>query len=220
MKTLKCLWVFFVAMMAALSSAQFDPMGMARKMQTSPVTLFAMPDVKKEVKLSGDQSKKVDEIEKAYQQKVQDMMKAARDQGGAAMMGMAKGMQDESDKASKAILDILAPDQAKRFGEIQLQVSGPTALYGADLQKSLELTADQVSKIEEIKNGENAKMMAMFQAGGVGRDGKALQKKMKELKEERDASLLKVLTDAQAAKFKELQGAPSAAAKKLSNVGF
>jgi hypothetical protein len=61
------------------------------------------------------------------------------------------------------------------------------------------------------------RMMAMVQGG---RDPKAMAKKMKEVKETDEATLLKILTPEQTAKLKELQGAPCPAAKKLKDVGF
>jgi len=215
------LLVLVVAALASLSSAQFDMMGSMRKMKTAPVFLVGMPEVKKELKLTGDQNKKIGAIQKEFQKKTDEATKMPK--GGqdlSAMMAMSKTLAEAEDNASKAIVDTLNPGQAKRLTEIQIQVSGPTCLFEPEMQKGLALTDDQISKVDEIKAGEASKMMEVFQASQGGRDPKAMQKKMKEVRAERDANLLKILSPEQTKKLTDLQGPPFAAAKKIAEMGF
>jgi|GEM_PF-6268027 len=220
MKVLRSLWIVLAALTVALTQAQYDAMGMAQKMRTSPLALMAMGDIRKELKLTGDQNKQVEQIQKDHMKKMADLQKAARAEGTAGFMGLSKSMQEETDKSSQAILALFTPEQSKRFTEIQLQVAGPISLGEPELQKALALTPDQIAKVEQIKKDANDKIMALVQPGQRNASGSEMMKKLKAIHVERDAALLKLLTDEQAAKYKELQGTPSPAAKKLADTVF
>jgi len=207
-------FIVLAALAACLASAQFDAMGMMRKMQTAPIVLLPMPEVKKELKLSGDQNKKIGDINKEFQKKNQELMKGSGGQDLSAAMAMGTKMQEATDEASKQAVAVLDADQAKRLTQIQLQIIGGPCLYEPDMQKTLGLNDQQVGKIDEIKDGESTHMAEIMQQNQ--RNPKAMQKKMKEARAERDAALLKILTEDQAAKLKDLQGPPSEAAKKVS----
>jgi hypothetical protein len=211
---MKKLFSILLIVLASFAAAQFDVGGMMRKMKTAPIMLVTNPEIKKDLKLNGEQSKKVDSINKEYLKKVQENTKGRGGQDMASAMAMTKTLEEAQDNASKAVLEVLNPDQTKRLKEIQLQALGTAALYEEETQKELGLTEEQVGKIQEWKGGEMNRMMELAQAG---RDG---PKKMKAMKENEEATLLKILTPEQAAKLKEMQGKPNSAAKKIKDAGF
>lgn len=203
--------VLVLFLISVLSLGQFNVGGMMRGIMTAPVTMLAVPDVKKELKLSGDQNKQIDKLCKDHQKKMQELSKGTRTDPSMGM-GIAKTLNEETDKASAACMEVLNPEQALRLKEIRLQVLGAAALYEPELQKDLELTEEQVGKVNEYSQGEAGRMMELMQGA---RDPKALQKKVKEGREADEAALTKILTSEQIEKFKAKQGPPSSAAKKL-----
>jgi len=203
------LLVLVFAALSAFGVCQMDVMGMMRKMKSAPVMLIQMPDVKKELKLNGDQNKKIGAIQKEFQ----ETTKKAQSGGMAAMSALPA----ETDKASQAVLEVLDADQVVRVHQIQYQMWGAASLYEPDVQTALQLTPEQVAKITEWQEGETSRMMELVQGQRGGNDTK---KKMDKMRETDTKTLMAILTPEQAAKLKELQGPPSNAAKKLSKIGF
>lgn len=198
---LRKLLVLTVALLAGLAAAQ--------DMESSPLMLLTMPEVKKELKLSGEQNKKLGAINKNYQNKMRDMARsAARDPDAADKM---ERLEQETAMDSLAVL---TPDQSKRLTQIQYQVLGGTSLYIPAVQKQLGLSEGQIAKIREVGDPEDTRISDIISEGAG--DVKSRRKKIREIKAARDAAIYKLLADEQMAKLKELQGPPSEAAKKLA----
>jgi len=192
--------VVAVLLLAAPARAQRGGFGFGG----GPFVLMA-PNVQKELKLTDDQTGKV-------QQTVQDIMGSHREE----MMGLRDLPQEErpkkmrelsktmNDEAKKALA--LTADQSKRYDQIILQARGLDALGDPDVQGKLTLTDEQKTKITSITTDSREKMRDIFQ--NAGDDREAAMKKITDLRKESMNQALAALTDDQKKTWKELIGEP------------
>lgn len=101
---------------------------------------------------------------------------------------------------------LLDAAQLKRLKQISYQVRGATSFRDPEVASALKLTDDQVSKLEEIENEMREQMREIFQDAGGDRE--AAREEIEELRKESTAEAEGVLTEAQLATWKELQGPP------------
>lgn len=110
------------------------------------------------------------------------------------------------DKAATSA--ILTPEQEKRLEELRVQWAGPGAVNLPDVQASLEITADQKTKLADLNNKmreANQNLMEKMRNGEIDRaDLPATMAKNQEIMK---TEVEKILTDAQKAKLKALGGA-------------
>lgn len=216
-KWIKVLAVATMLAAAALSVAQGGGRGQGRggrgRGNVSELQLVMRADVQADIKVTEDEKIKLD----ALQTKIREARRANGGGGGGQgggggapdMEAMRARMQAQAEEQHKQLAEILTPEQLTRVGEIRLQVLGPRALADAKIQKDLGLSDDQVAKIKDLtaKQQEASRdIRDKVQAGSMTREeATALnQKNQKTLGEE----YAKVLTPAQADKFKAMQGAP------------
>src|SRR5260370_607389 len=113
--------------------------------------------------------------------------------------------QELNQETETAILAILNPKQAKRFKQISYQRQGISALASPEVAETLGLTDAQQKEIRKINEDTNP---AIRRRQGGGFPDEDVRKKMEEMRKAADAKVLKMLTAAQQAKWKELQGEP------------
>lgn len=190
-----------------------------QKMMTSTGRLMGQNDFKKELKLSGDQNKKVSDLAKNHEKKTQELMKKV--QGGgtdmATMTSFMTEMETLETETDKAIQAELTPDQARRLAQIKWQIVGVKAIYDPVLQKELALTEEQVAKLAEWKKGENSRLLGLMEANGNPNKIKAARKKMKD---DDESNIMGALQPEQVAKYKAALGPECKAAKKMSELLF
>jgi hypothetical protein len=191
-----------------------DMAGTARSMLTAPSSMLQQGGLKSDLKLTGEQAKKVDAILKDFLKKTRSISKkmegSGRDMSGAsaAFVEMATAQKEADD----AIIAELNDVQKIRLNQLRWQCLGAKALYEEDLQKALGLSADQIAKISEYRDGSNARMMEAMQHGGASAI-KGLNKK--------DADYLKgLLTPEQQANYKTALGPENKTASKMAGMGF
>ena len=108
------------------------------------------------------------------------------------------GSDDEPAQIEEHLVDVLDDDQIARYPQINLQREGAGALVKEEIAAEIGLSDDQVSAIEEaIEAGRP-------QRGESGFEREAITK----LREEMDAKIDEILTDAQKAKWEEMLGEP------------
>ena len=119
-------FVAFAGLLVAMgANAQFGDSML--DMQYGPFALLQRQDLRKELRLTKDQSKQMDEIGK-------NLTKAS-ETGGLQLSGMQKVDDD--------MLAVLENGQKQRFSELRIQIRGATSLSDPAVAKALELTADQ-----------------------------------------------------------------------------
>lgn len=178
-------------------------------------------DVQADLGVTADQKTKLDEL--------QAKLRAARGQGAPGGQGgqgrgqgggfgqmteeqraaMQKQMEEQRAQQHKELAAILNDGQLKRLGEIALQLQGNRALTQKSLQEKLGFTKEQQDKVQSLmdksREASQALMEKMRSQELTREEAQAtMQKNTQILNEE----LGRVLTEAQAAKYKEMQGKP------------
>lgn len=182
------------------------------------LALLRIPEVQQELKMTPDQISKIDDEQQTVRDGMQDIMQNAggnfQDMTPAQRADLGQKIQDLNDKA---VGDILTdPAQLKRYHELALQRSGPAALAQKSVQDQLNLTDAQRKQITDIQSKSQADTQAALQAAGGFQafgsmsddDRQKLRTKMQSITDDANAKLLGVLTDAQKAQWKTMQGAP------------
>jgi hypothetical protein len=187
-------------LLAAPARAQFPGRGMGGN-------ILAIPEVQKELKLDDSQVEKVT----AFNTQMREKMQAAfQDLQGLEGEERQKKMQEltktRTEETKKAVGDILKPDQAKRYQQLNLQRQGLTAVTQPDVAKELKLTDEQKEKIAAIDKDMQGKMREIFQSSQG--DFQGMREKTQALRKETEEKITKELRDEQMKAWKEMLGAP------------
>lgn len=179
----------------------------------SVMQLLGRNDVQKDLKLTDDQKKAVEAAQAKQREQMQAMMEEMRNGGGQMdREAMQKMMAENTAKQNKEAEKILTPEQWKRAKQIQIQLAGAGAVLLPDVQKELGLTQEQLDKIKALQakqqEANNAIMEKMRNQEIDREEAQASRTKNNEIF---NAELQKILTDANKAKLKELEGPKFAA---------
>lgn len=114
-----------------------------------------------------------------------------------------------TEATTKAVTDLVKPEQMTRVKQIQLQVQGTNVFNNADVQKAINLTDDQKEDIKKVNDGAGQKMREMFQDAQGDQDKiRELQTKVAAMRKENMEKVTKSLKPEQQKALKELLGAP------------
>jgi hypothetical protein len=175
----------------------------------SMLNLLTNEGVQTELKMTDDQKIKATDY---VQEQMPQLFQAMTDAGGFGdPAAQAKFRKDSNQAAEKFAKDTLKPDQAKRLKGIYYQNSALTVLTEDEaLQKDLNLTADQKTKIKghnEKLTTDRTSLLEQMRGGGGG-DPTQMFEKLTALNKEYTDKAVAELTDAQKTKWKDLVGAP------------
>lgn len=156
------------------------------------LNLLRQKSVQDELKLSEEQTKKIQELSEKQRESFQGLRDLSQEERRTKMEELGKANQ-------KAISEILKPEQMKRARQISLQQPG--ALANPEVAKTLNITDEQKEKMREIqtKAGEELR-------GLRGQEDAA--KKIQEIRKATNEKVMGILTAEQKAKLKEMQGEP------------
>jgi len=171
--------------------------------------LLRIQDVQDELQMTPEQKDKLRDLAPARAgagARLQDMQDLPAEERRAKMAELAKEMQERSEKQ---LAEILKPDQIKRLKEIGLQAAEATmglanALLSPDVTKALELTSEQIDKLQEIQRSLGEARRGL----GLGRDATPEERREKTapLLKESSEKALQVLTAQQKETWQKLQG--------------
>jgi type 1 glutamine amidotransferase len=161
--------------------------------------LLGQESVRKELKLSADQLKKVDELADRMRAKMQDAFALEEPERG-------KRLQELNRANDQALASVLTPEQARRLKQIVYQQQGTAALATPEVARALGLSGEQRQRIGEINEETGRKTRELSRPGAAPDD--ATRARMAELRKAGSDRALAVLTDAQRAAWKDLQGEP------------
>ncbi len=172
--------------------------------------LLMIPEVRKEIEVMPDQE---EALTKIREQAASSFERPNFDFGSASeeeRTKMFQEMQAKRSKAEKEIRDkleeVLLPEQFERLSEISLQVRGTAALSDPETAEKLKISADQKSKLDEVRtkneSGMRDKMREIFSSGN--RDN--MREEFAKVRKEMDDQMLAVLTDDQRKQFEEMKG--------------
>ncbi|MCE9559027.1 MAG: hypothetical protein K8R88_08760 [Armatimonadetes bacterium] len=177
--------LFIFLSLSITAGAQLMPMGL-----TGAMMLLAMPEVKKEVRLTKAQEKQIQEITKELE----------KNPGQFGMFDMHYLTRPIDLK----VVSILEPPQSARIRELFWQFNGLLALSETDLCEALGLSDSVKSSAKAlIKTHDKVVMDEM-----MARKGKFDKKALKALGEKTALALEALLTPEQVETWKTLQGKP------------
>lgn len=182
--------LFFLAAVA-LCGAQFS------MLQTRAI-LASMPEVQKELKLTKEQRKAIQEAQQAMYHGMQGGGMPNMD-GGMPNMDMG-GMDMD-----KPIVSALSDDQNKRLTELWYQYYGPALLNRKEVGDLLTLTDAQKKSIADLVSKDNDEKMDFMRKMGRNRHA---QDDLAKLNKAEDEAILALLTPDQAQKWKSMLGEP------------
>jgi len=195
-----------VSLLATPALAQQGRGGFGGGMMGGPA-LLANPGVQKELKLDDDQVKKAQDFADDFGQKMrgrmQDLQDVPQEERREKMTAIMTEMNADAQKELKGILK---PEQLKRFDQISLQARGPQAFTDAEVQKKLNITADQKSKLADIQQDQMEQQRDIFQ--NAGDDRQAAMQKMTDLRKQTREKMMNVLSAEQKTTWKEMTGEP------------
>lgn len=173
--------------------------------------LLANPGVQKELKLTEEQTGKVQTFSREQQESMRDRFSGLRDASAEERREIMAKWEAET---KKSIAAILKPEQVKRFEQIQLQNSGIAAFSDEKVVAALKLTDDQKAKMGDLTTTMMTEMRELGGGpggggggGGGGFNPEAMQKRT-ELTKATFGKAVALLTDDQKAAWKELVGEP------------
>lgn len=187
----------------------------------SMTSLLSRADVRKELKITDEQSAKLAELgvrERGQRGQGGGQGRGQRGQGGQAGQGGQRGqggqggdpaaMQKAREEREKAIHAVLLEAQNKRLKELYVQRVSFRALMNAEIQADLKLDDAQKASIKDLQTKQQEANRAIFQriqSQELTREEAmaSIQKNEKVLTEE----LGKILKDGQKAQFEKMAGA-------------
>lgn len=173
-----------------------------------PLQLVNRDDVKDELKITADQTTKLQELQEKQRSEMRD---ARQNMGGGGfneetMKKMAELQAKLAGEASKELDTILTPDQNKRLKELVFQRSGYSIVNNALYQDELGVTADQKAKLATLQQQQMEAMRGLFTNQDMSREERqaAFEKNNKIMQDE----IAKILTDDQKKKIETGKGKP------------
>lgn len=202
--TMKTLAVATLVVVAAMSMAQGR--GGMRMMGGGGMTmLLGRDDVKKEIKLTDDQSAKLE----AQRTAMMEAMRARFQNGGGGgdPETMRKEFAETAKKAEKEALAVLDEKQRARLRELWIQREGNNVVANEDMQKDLGFSDDQKAKVKALQEASRQAMAEIFQKMQNGELDRSEMRPLMEKNQKAMAEELgKIMTSEQAAKLKALAG--------------
>jgi uncharacterized FlaG/YvyC family protein len=175
-----------VSVALVLLTAQFGFSPSA--MMAAPSMAVQRAEVRKELKPTKDQSRKLDDIVKSLNQAMKDSQKTL-DFGA-----ISQAMKDGDVK----VWEVLDDKQDERLRGLILQIKGPAAFTEEDFIKEYAMTSEQIAKLEELKANFQSKYMEAARGS---------QRKLKDLTEKYEKDALAVLSTDQKLKYDKALGA-------------
>lgn len=179
------------------------------------LNLLRRKDVATDLKLSTEQTAKVDALVKKTDEERRARMEERRNGGGGGQNFDPETFRAEQQKQQEAqkkeIAGILTPEQVKRLGEIEVQLQGTRALMNPEVQKKLAITDDQKTKLQQAQQSSGQKMRDMMEdmrSGGGQPDQEKMRQAMTEMQKSVETEMMKVLTEKQKTEFEALKGKP------------
>jgi putative heme-binding domain-containing protein len=191
-------WVALVFALAVSTVALAQPFGGPFGGGGNLVMLLRQESVQQELKLSAEQMRKIENLSDKMRESFGEIFGLEEPERG-------KKVQELFRANDKVIAGILKADQLKRLKQISYQQQGPAAFNDPDVAKALQLSDAQRKDIQKVNDSANSEIAKLFEGGPPDDDGR---KKADDLRKAAADKIMKRLTSAQAAQWKELLGKP------------
>ncbi len=172
------------------------------------IFLLMNKGVQEELKITEEQREKIGEKAKGMAGKFQEVFGKLKDVPEADRPEkMQKLMKEVNDTIMKEVGEALKPEQLKRFTQIQRQQSvAATLTTDEEAGKALDVTAEQKEKAKTIQEESTKEIGQLFRQFNKENPSET-QEKVAAARKEANDKALKVLTDEQRTKWKDLVGA-------------
>jgi hypothetical protein len=186
-------------------------------------TLLGSEQVRKELKVTEEQGKKLEEELTAHRTASRELFgggqrdrDASDEERQKAREERAKKTAELSKKTEAKLVAILDKAQNARLDEIYLQQQGVDALVSDSVVASLKLSKEQVEKMKgalKTRDDELTKLRPAGRRGGGGAGGgersdfQAIREKSEKLRKDTETSVLAMLTKEQSEAFTKMKGA-------------
>ena len=223
----KTILVLAVALnLTPLANAQFKPndeaalpppsmIGLpgASRYGTDPLHLLQTAKVKKELKITDEQSAKLAKIAEKYDREAASKLGKGRADGLSA-----QAIRETGDKliesSRQEVSTVLNAEQLNRLKQILLQVNGAEALQDKEVAKQVGLTAEESTKLQNLLAQTNDKLRGII---GTARSSDPNQtqkiigantRSAEKIDDHAQSQYLGVMTAEQKQKLEALRGAP------------
>lgn len=184
--------------------------GRMQGMQGNQFTIAGLvrrADVQRDIKFTDEQRSQLKAVQDEQQAEMQNM--AQQMQQGGDRQAMRQAMQDMATKYDAKVVKILTEGQAKRVGEIRVQLMGIRSITVKEVQKELGFTNAQEQKVRNAEaNMQQARqnMMQQMREQQIARED--MQAAMEDMNKKYLAELEKIPTEEQKGKLKTMGGEP------------
>lgn len=194
---------------SGVASAQGGRRGGGMFGRMGGLQLLRLPPVQQELKMTPEQIGKI----RTKQQEVRQALQGGGNPGQLSAEERRARMARMQEIQSKAIAAILDPAQQKRLRQIELQQQGPLAIAARqDIAAELKLTEAQQRQAADVQRQANEEMRAALRGVDFqslsGDERAKLMGRMRQAQQTAGDKVTALLTDAQKAQWKEMQGAP------------
>jgi hypothetical protein len=171
----------------------------------NPGMLVQQKSVQQELKMTEEQIKKVKEIP----QKIRELFQAEGQKLKRDPQWTKKRQELMKERVMselhKAVAAVLSPDQMKRLRQISLQENGPVAFSDPEVEKALDLTADQKTKIKAINEDF---LTQAFKILDISEGGLKTDTNLPKVRKEMVGKITALLSDKQRETYSGLVGEP------------
>lgn len=175
--------------------------------QSSPFMLLSRADVRADLKLSTDQTAKLDAVQAKMREEMSAHMENMRSSGGGDFQSMREEMEKMQAKYEKEATAVLTAEQTKRLREIFIQLDRGAALLRPDVQKELGLDETQKKKLSAAREAQQqASRNTMERMRNQEITREELAAANRKALDEFEAAAFGVLTPEQLERFKEMAG--------------
>jgi Spy/CpxP family protein refolding chaperone len=200
----KILTLGLVVLAASPAFAQRQPGGRGGRGGAMDASrLLTIEAVQTELKLTDDQKAAITKITDKYKD---DIATARADRSDAGRAKMTELRKSQNDDLTKALPDILKPDQVKREKQLLVQAAREAAFTKDDVVTALKLTDDQQKSIKESAAALSKDIMDLMANAGQGADRTAAFTKARTMRQEGLDKIVNGLTDDQKKIWKDLTG--------------
>lgn len=173
--------------------------------------LLRLEQVQKEMKLTPEQTAKVNEIAEKLGTEVREKYAALREiEDRAERRTKTEELRDQiDDQLRDQLRDVVSREQMMRLYQIRMQVRpAAESLANPYVARRLELTEEQQKKVAEVAKEAQEKQSELFakmRNAGDQERSEAFQK-LRQIRSEADEKALAVLTDEQKEAFEKMKG--------------
>jgi len=165
--------------------------------------LITVKSVQKELKLTEEQIKKVEQIPAQVKKRIQKQLDALDELEGRELREKSKEVRELYRKEfPKLLAEVLTREQMARLKQISLQFLGAKAFIEPDVVKALDLTAEQQKAMQKIVDDTSKETFEIYLKATD--DTKAARKKVDELNKKQMDAALNSLTDKQKKAWQDL----------------